>query len=183
MICFLIDQSTHFASFTQACSNHASFISLINQNGIFLKTHRPLTNMRAGFASFTYYANLLHTAPQNKNASKSYLLYYSQRFHEYRDSPIGRCVHQEAEAEVVREPKFENTVISSEVQGCTLTDFEFSYFNTICKIQSKPLENLIKNSKIGKTFPTPNVAWGVGNIFPIFNFWHNFRVDLAPYQP
>ena len=46
----------------QKCSNHASFISLTNQNGSFLKTHRPLTNERVGFASFTYYANQLQTA-------------------------------------------------------------------------------------------------------------------------
>ena len=31
---------------------------------------------------------------------------------------------------VVLEPKFENTVILSGVQGCTTKDFEFSYFHT-----------------------------------------------------
>ena len=49
-----------------SCPNHASFISLTNQNWTFLKTQRPLTNERAGFASFTQIimqicSTLLHT--------------------------------------------------------------------------------------------------------------------------
>ena len=55
----------------QKCSNHASFILLTNQNGSFLKTHLPLTNERVGFASFTYYANLVQTAPHKYHRKPS----------------------------------------------------------------------------------------------------------------
>ena len=74
---YLIDQSTCFVSFTYLILlyPHAPFISLTNQNGTFLRTHRPLTNDRAGFASFTYYANLPLTCHSQK-CTKTYLLYY-----------------------------------------------------------------------------------------------------------
>ena len=55
------------SSYPQTSYPRLPFISLTNQNEAFLKTHHPLTNERARFASFTYYANLLHTASQKKH--------------------------------------------------------------------------------------------------------------------
>ena len=63
------------SSYPQTNYPHPPFISLTNHNEAFLKTHHPLTNERAGFASFTYYANLPYTCP-TKKALKIYVLYY-----------------------------------------------------------------------------------------------------------
>ena len=57
------------------------------------------------------------------------------------------------------ESEFENTIILSGVQGCTLTDLEFSYFYTqyfkISELEMTDTYGKIMKLKIGKYFLTP----------------------------